>query len=171
MPGDEGEGAVTQEMSIPTTRPPQPGIRLHVDLGGDPRPHRSAKIEAHLRVDVAADGAPIDLPAVQLAVMIAVDVAESNRAAVRHALPAALRALPDRISFTVLGSGPQPVRCFPRDDDEWAVADQGYDAGPRSCRARSRCTGRRRVPPGTPPGWPVRAPCSPAGRCPYAIWC
>ena len=124
MPGDEGEGAVTQEMSSHTTRPPKPGIRLHVDLGGDPRPHRSAKIEAHLRVDVAADGAPTDLPAVQLAVMIAVDVAESNRAAVRHALPAALRALPDRISFTVLGSGPEPVRCFPRDDDEWAVADQ-----------------------------------------------
>ncbi|MFE1425447.1 hypothetical protein ACFW6C_07770 [Streptomyces fungicidicus] len=113
-------------MSSPT-RPPQPGIRLHVDLGGDPRPHRSAKIEAHLRVDVAADGAPTDLPAVQLAVIIAVDVAESHRAAVRHALPAALRALPDRISFAVLGSGPEPVRCYPRavaDRDEWAVADR-----------------------------------------------
>ncbi|MBL3671169.1 hypothetical protein JL475_35635 [Streptomyces sp. M2CJ-2] len=106
------------------TRPPQPGIRLHVDLGGDPRPHRSAKIEAHLRVDVAADGAPTDLPAVQLAVIIAVDVAESNRAAVRYALPSALRALPDRISFAVLGSGPEPVRCYPRGADEWAVADR-----------------------------------------------
>ncbi|GAA2278745.1 VWA domain-containing protein [Streptomyces atrovirens] len=115
---------MTYDMSGPT-RQPQPGIRLHVDLGGDPRPHRSAKIEAHLRVDVAADGAPTDLPAVQLAVIIAVDVAESNRAAVRHALPAALRALPDRISFAVLGSGPEPVRCYPRGDDEWAVADQG----------------------------------------------
>ncbi|MEW2072095.1 hypothetical protein ACH4FA_02530 [Streptomyces sp. NPDC017966] len=110
-------------MSSPT-RPPQPGIRLHVDLGGDPRPHRSAKIEAHLRVDVAAGGAPTDLPAVQLAVIIAVDVAESHRAAVRHALPAALRALPDRISFAVLGGGPEPVRCYPRGDDEWAVADR-----------------------------------------------
>ncbi|MFF9202153.1 vWA domain-containing protein [Streptomyces sp. NPDC014986] len=106
------------------TRPSQPGIRLRVDLGGDPRPHRSAKIEAHLRVDVAADGAPGDLPAVQLAVIIAVDVSESNRAAVRHALPTALRALPDRISFAVLGSGPQPVRCYPRGDAEWAVADR-----------------------------------------------
>ncbi|MFE2281476.1 hypothetical protein ACFXAE_30440 [Streptomyces sp. NPDC059454] len=110
-------------MSSPT-RPPQPGIRLRVDLGGDPRPHRSAKIEAHLRVDVSADGAPADLPAVRLAVIIAVDVAESHRAAVRHALPAALRALPDRLSFAVLGSGPEPVRCYPRGDDEWAVADQ-----------------------------------------------
>ncbi|MGW5214275.1 hypothetical protein ACWEQO_24500 [Streptomyces sp. NPDC004051] len=110
-------------MSSPT-RPPQPGIRLHVDLGGDPHPHRSAKIEAHLRVDVAADGAPTDLPAVQLAVIIAVDVAESHRAAVRHALPSALRALPDRISFAVLGSGPEPVRCYPRGADEWAVADR-----------------------------------------------
>ncbi|MFK0105788.1 hypothetical protein [Streptomyces sp. NPDC091217] len=106
------------------TRPPQPGIRLHVDLDGDLRPHRSAKIEAHLQVDVAADGAPTDLPAVELAVIIAVDVAETNRAVVRHALPAALRALPDRISFAVLGSGPEPVRCHPRGDDEWAVADQ-----------------------------------------------
>ncbi|MEU9454348.1 hypothetical protein [Streptomyces sp. NPDC048277] len=106
------------------TRPPQPGIRLHVDLDGDLRPHRSAKIEAHLQVDVAADGAPTDLPAVELAVIIAVDVAEANRAAVRHALPAALRALPDRISFAVLGSGPAPVRCYPHGADEWAVADQ-----------------------------------------------
>ncbi|MFF8592315.1 vWA domain-containing protein [Streptomyces sp. NPDC015220] len=106
------------------TRPPRPGIRLHVDLDHDLRPHRNAKIEARLRVDVAADGAPTDLPAVQLAVIIAVDVAEPNRGFVRHALPAALRALPDRISFTVLGSGPEPVRCYPRGDDEWAVADQ-----------------------------------------------
>ncbi|MEV6759521.1 VWA domain-containing protein [Streptomyces sp. NPDC051105] len=105
-------------------RPSQPGIRLHVDLDGELRPHRSAKIEAHLRVDVTADGAPTDLPAVELAVIIAVDVAEPNRAAVRHALPAALRALPDRISFAVLGSGPEPVRCYPLGDDEWAVADQ-----------------------------------------------
>ncbi|MGW7237493.1 vWA domain-containing protein [Streptomyces sp. NPDC054804] len=106
------------------TRPSRPGIRLHVDLDGDLRPHRSAKIEAHLRVEAAADGAPTDLPAVELAVIIAVDVAESNRAAVRQALPAALRALPDRISFAVLGSGPEPVRCYPRGDDTWAVADQ-----------------------------------------------
>lgn len=106
------------------TRPPQPGIRLHVDLGRDLRPHRSAKIEAHLRVDVSADGAPTDLPAVQLAVVLAVDVAEANRGAVRHALPAALRALPDRISFAVLGGGPEPVRCYPRGGEEWAVADQ-----------------------------------------------
>ncbi|MDG9717540.1 hypothetical protein [Streptomyces sp. DH24] len=110
-------------MSSPT-RPPQPGIRLRVDLDGDPHPRRSAKIEAHLQVDVAADGAPGDLPAAQLAVVIAVDVAESNRAAVRHALPAVLRALPDRISFAVLGSGPAPVRCYPRGDAEWAVADR-----------------------------------------------
>ncbi|WP_406441712.1 VWA domain-containing protein [Streptomyces sp. NBC_00631] len=106
------------------TRPPQPGIGLRIDLDGDPQPHRSAKIEARLQVDVAAGGAPTDLPAVELAVIIAVDVAERNRAAVRHALPAALRALPDRISFAVLGGGPEPVRCYPRGDDEWAVADR-----------------------------------------------
>ncbi|MFI6559157.1 hypothetical protein [Streptomyces sp. NPDC050534] len=102
---------------------PQPGIRLHVDLDGDLRPHRNVKIEAHLQVDVAADGAPTDLPAVELAVIIAVDVAESNRAAV-HALAAALRALPDGISFTLLGGGPEPRRCYPLGDDEWAVANQ-----------------------------------------------
>ncbi|WP_330284498.1 vWA domain-containing protein [Streptomyces sp. NBC_00588] len=114
---------MTQDMSS-HTRPSQPGIRLHVDLDGDLPPRRNTKIEAHLRVDVAADGAPTGLPAVELAVIIAVDVAESNRAMVRHALPAALRALPDRISFAVLGSGPEPVRCYPRGEDEWAVADQ-----------------------------------------------
>ncbi|MEV7324122.1 VWA domain-containing protein [Streptomyces sp. NPDC093970] len=105
------------------TRPSRPRVRLHVDLDGDLRPHRNTKIEAHLRVDVAADRAPADLPAVELAVIIAVDVAEARRAAVRHALPAALRALPDGISFTVLGSGPEPVRCYPRGTDDWAVAD------------------------------------------------
>ncbi|MFD9040385.1 hypothetical protein ACFVZA_15335 [Streptomyces bottropensis] len=104
-------------------RPAQPDIRLRVDLGGDLRPHRSAKIEAHLRVDVSAGGAPTELPAIELAVIIAVDVAEPLRAAVRHALPAALRALPDDISFTVLGAGPEPVRCHPGGDAEWAVAD------------------------------------------------
>jgi hypothetical protein len=111
-------------MSSSPTRPPQPGIRLHVDLDHDVRPHRNAKIEAHLRVDVDADGVPTDLPAVELAVIIAVDVAEANRAAVRHALPAALKALPDRISFAVLGSGPEPVLCYPRGGEEWAVADR-----------------------------------------------
>jgi hypothetical protein len=106
------------------TRPPQPGIRLRVDVDGDLQPRRDAEIQAHLQVDVAADGASPGLPAVRLAVVIAVDVAEANRAAVRHALPAALRALPDRIAFAVLGSGPEPVRCYPRGDAEWAVADR-----------------------------------------------
>jgi hypothetical protein len=107
------------------TRPSQPDIRLRVELGSDLRPHRSAKIEAHLRVDVAATGAPAALPAVELAVIIAVDVAEHHREAVRHALPTALRALPDGISFTVLGGGgPEPVLWYPRDGAEWAVADQ-----------------------------------------------
>ncbi|MGW0844871.1 vWA domain-containing protein [Streptomyces sp. NPDC002787] len=102
----------------------RPDIRLGVELGGDLRPHRSAKIEAHLRVDVGAGGAPTELPAIELAVIIAVDVAEERRAAVRRALPAALRALPDGISFTVLGGGPEPVRCHPGGDTEWAVADE-----------------------------------------------
>lgn len=105
-------------------RPPRPDIRLHVDLAGDLRPHRSAKIEAHLRVDVTAGDAPAELPAIELAVIIAVDVAEPLRAVVRRALSAALRALPDGISFTVLGAGPEPVRFHPGGDAEWAVADQ-----------------------------------------------
>ncbi|UUU31851.1 VWA domain-containing protein [Streptomyces sp. CA-210063] len=114
---------MSSRMSGPT-RPARPDIRLNVDLGGDLRPHRSAKIEAHLRVDVTAGGPPAELPAIELAVIIAVDVAEPLRAAVRHALPAALRALPDGISFTVLGGGPEPVRCYPGGDAEWAVADR-----------------------------------------------
>ncbi|MEU5366536.1 VWA domain-containing protein [Streptomyces sp. NPDC005925] len=108
----------------PGIRLPRPGIRLSVELDGDPHPDRSARIEAHVQVDVAADGVPGDLPADRLAVVIAVDVAEPNRAAVRHALPAVLRALPDRMSFAVLGSGPEPVRCYPRGDAPWAVADR-----------------------------------------------
>ncbi|KUL20885.1 hypothetical protein ADL12_47350 [Streptomyces regalis] len=113
-------------MSSPI-RPPHLGIQLHVDLDRDLRPHRSAKIEAHLRVDVTATGAAAELPAVELAVIIALDVAETHRAAVRRALPAALRALPDGISFAVLGSGgPEPARCYPLGGAEWAVADQNH---------------------------------------------
>ncbi|MEU3337583.1 hypothetical protein [Streptomyces sp. NPDC006668] len=122
--GDEGEGPVTYETSSPV-RPPHLDVRLHVDLDGEVRPHRSAKIEAHLRVDVAATGAA-ELPAVELAVIIAVDVAETHRTAVRHALPAALRALPDDISFAVLGGGPEPVPCYPLRGGEWAVADHDH---------------------------------------------
>ncbi|WP_217184686.1 hypothetical protein [Streptomyces sp. AC495_CC817] len=105
-------------------RSARPEIRVRVDLDGDVRPHRSAKIEAHLRVDVNAGDAPAELPAIELAVIIAVDVAEPLRTVVRHALPAALRGLPDGISFTVLGAGPEPVPCYPQGNTEWAVADQ-----------------------------------------------
>lgn len=105
-------------------RSARPEIQVRVDLDGDVRPHRSAKIEASVRVDVTAGGAPAELPAIELAVVVAVDVAEPLRAVVRHALQAALRGLPDGISFTVLGAGPEPVPCHPRGDVEWAVADQ-----------------------------------------------
>ncbi|MBQ1093240.1 hypothetical protein [Streptomyces sp. B93] len=105
-------------------RPPHLGVRLHVDHDRDLTPRRNATLEAHLRVEVTADGAAAGLPAVELAVIIAVDVAEPRRSAVRRALPAALRALPDDISFTVLGGGgPAPVRCYPLGEAEWAVAD------------------------------------------------
>lgn len=73
---------------------------------------------------MTAGDAPAELPAIELAVIIAVDVAEPLRAVVRRALSAALRALPDGISFTVLGAGPEPVRFHPVGDAEWAVADQ-----------------------------------------------
>ncbi|MEU3253496.1 hypothetical protein [Streptomyces sp. NPDC006997] len=104
-------------------RQPHLGIRLRVDLDRDLTPRRNATIEAHLRVEVTATGAAAELPAVELAVIIAVDVAEPRREAARRALPAALRALPDDISFTVLGGGPEPRRCYPLGDREWAVAD------------------------------------------------
>lgn len=109
-------------MSTPT-RPRQLDIRLSVDLERELRPHRSAKIEAHLRVEIADTGVPAELPAVELAVIIALDLAEPHRHTVRHALPAALRALPDGISFAVLGSGPEPKLCYPVGGEEWAVAD------------------------------------------------
>ncbi|GAB2951012.1 VWA domain-containing protein [Streptomyces pseudoechinosporeus] len=108
-------------MSSPT-RPPQLDIRLSVDHERDLRPHRSAKIEAHLRVEIADTGVPAELPAVELAVIIALDLAEPHRHTVRHALRAALLALPDGISFAVLGSGPEPSLCYPVGGEEWAVA-------------------------------------------------
>ncbi|MFC4472626.1 hypothetical protein ACFPH6_50640 [Streptomyces xiangluensis] len=108
------------------TRPRQLDIRLSVDLERDLRPHRSAKIEAHLRVEIADTGVPAELPAVELAVIIALDLAEPHRHTVRHALPAALRALPDGISFAVLGSGPEPKLSYPVRGEEWAVADSHH---------------------------------------------
>lgn len=109
-------------MSSPT-RPPQLDIRLSVDLERDQLPHRSAKIEAHLRVEIADTGVPAELPATELAVIIACDLAEPHRHTMRHTLPAALRALPDGISYAVLGSGPEPELCYPVGGEEWAVAD------------------------------------------------
>ncbi|WP_328768414.1 hypothetical protein [Streptomyces sp. NBC_00286] len=109
-------------MSSPT-RPPHLDIRLSVDHERDLRPHRGAQLEAHLRVEIADTGVPAELPAVELAVIIALDVAEPRRHTVRHALPAALRALPDGISYAVLGSGPEPDLCYPVGGEEWAIAD------------------------------------------------
>ncbi|MEU6015274.1 hypothetical protein ABZ826_14845 [Streptomyces sp. NPDC047515] len=107
---------------------PLPGLdmKLSVDVLRDQQPHHEARIDAHVRVEAVGVGPRDETPAVEIAVIIAVDATEVRRDATESALAAALRALPDGISFTVLGGapadGPGPSRCYPL-RGRWALAD------------------------------------------------
>lgn len=101
------------------------GLRVSVDVRRDQQPHRDARIDAHLRVKAVGVGPSDEVPAVELAVVIALDVAEERREAAAAALAAALRALPDGLSFTVLGGADgsgAPTGCYPL-RGRWALAD------------------------------------------------
>ncbi|MFJ2264930.1 hypothetical protein ACIOHO_00875 [Streptomyces sp. NPDC087849] len=101
---------------------PSPGLEpgLLVEVPERHPPGRDVRIEAHVRIEAVAVGPRDAIPAAELALVIAVDVAASRRAAAVAALAEAVGALPDGISYTVLDG--EASRCYPL-HGRWAVAD------------------------------------------------
>lgn len=100
-------------------------FKVSLDVRRDQQPHHDTRIEAHLRVKAAGTGPHDEVPAVELAVVIALDVAAGRRESAAAALAATLRALPDGVSFAVLGGADEsgePSRCYPL-RGRWALAD------------------------------------------------
>ncbi|MFJ6466196.1 hypothetical protein ACIQM0_35115 [Streptomyces sp. NPDC091387] len=100
------------------------GLKVSIDVRRDQQPHHDAHIDAHLRVKAVGVGPSDEVPALELAVVLALDVAAERREAAAAALAAALRALPDGLSFTVLGGADAsgaPTGCYPL-RGRWALA-------------------------------------------------
>lgn len=92
---------------------PSPGLEtgLLVEVPEKHPPGDDIRIEAHVRVEAVAVGPQDAIPAAEVALVIAVDVAASRRAGTVDALADAVGALPDGISYTVLGG--EASRCYP----------------------------------------------------------
>ncbi|GGV96167.1 hypothetical protein GCM10015535_65190 [Streptomyces gelaticus] len=101
------------------TAPPGLGISLSVQVAPEQRPDQDTRIDAHLRVRAAAVGPRDRIPAVDIALVLAVDVAAGRRDAAVAALAETVSALPDGISYTVLGGGAS--QCYPL-TGRWALA-------------------------------------------------
>ncbi|WP_326591329.1 hypothetical protein [Streptomyces brevispora] len=137
---------------LPAPRLPV-GLKVSVDVQRDQQPHHDARIEAHLRVEATPVGPVDEVPAAELAVVIALDVAAERREAAAAALATALRALPDGLSFTVLGGADEngaPTGCYPLRGG-WASADTAQK------RRAAFSTGRIAAAAGDrpPTGYPV----------------
>ncbi|MGW2592175.1 hypothetical protein ACWCXC_18155 [Streptomyces sp. NPDC001515] len=108
-----------------TARPTGLDFGVWIDARRDQQPHRTARIEAHVRVEATGTGPRDEMPALDVALVLALDVSAARREPASAALAAALRGLPDGVSFAVLGGvGAQgePARCYPL-GDRWALAD------------------------------------------------
>ncbi|MFD0021433.1 hypothetical protein [Streptomyces sp. NPDC058382] len=137
---------------------PPPGPRLpvrlkvSVDVRRDQQPHRDARIDAHLRVKAAGVGPSDEVPAVELAVVIALDVAAERLEDAATALAAALRTLPEGLSFTVLGGADAsgaPSACYPL-RGRWALADTAEKRRAAFSAGRVAPAARDRPPTGYP---------------------
>lgn len=131
---------------------PSSGLEFSVslDVRRDQQPHHDARIDAHLRVKATGIGPRDEVPAVELAVVIALDVAAGRREAAATALAATLRALPDGVSFAVLGGADedgQPTRCYPL-RGRWALADTMEKRRAAFCAGRIVPAAVDRPPPG-----------------------
>ncbi|MFE6976960.1 hypothetical protein [Streptomyces sp. NPDC057682] len=97
---------------------------VFLDVRRDQQPHHAARIEAHLRVEATGTGPRDEMPALDVALVLALDVSAARREPAAAALAAALRGLPDGVSFAVLGGADahgEPARCYPL-GDRWALA-------------------------------------------------
>ncbi|MFD8690871.1 hypothetical protein [Streptomyces sp. NPDC059651] len=133
---------------------PTPGLEFTVslDVRRDQQPHHDARIDALLRVEAVGIGPRDEVPAVELAVVIALDVAAARREAAAAALAAALRALPDGVSFTVLGGADasgEPTLCYPL-RSRWALADTMEKRRAAFSAGRIAPAAGDRPPPGYP---------------------
>lgn len=111
-------------MGAPAPPPTGLAFAVSVDVRRDQQPHHDSRVDAHVRIRATGTGPRDRRPAVELAVVIAVDVAPARRRSAATALAAALRALPDGLSFAVLGGSGDggPALCYPL-RGPWALAD------------------------------------------------
>ncbi|MGW1191648.1 hypothetical protein [Streptomyces sp. NPDC002559] len=125
------------------------GVELSVRAAEKHPPDQDARIDAHVRVTAVATGPRDRVPAVDIALVLAVDVAAPRRDAAAAALTAVMAALPDGISYTVLGGGDS--RCYPL-TGRWALA------GPADRRRAAFSVGRiaAAAPDGPPTGYAHR---------------
>ncbi|MER6119871.1 zinc ribbon domain-containing protein [Streptomyces sp. NPDC001743] len=136
------------------TDAPSSGLEFTVslDVRRDQQPHHDARIDAHLRVKATGIGPRDEVPAVELAVVLALDVAAGRREAAATALAATLRALPDGVSFAVLGGADEsgePTRCYPL-RGRWALADTMEKRRAAFSAGRIAPAAEDRPPPGYP---------------------
>lgn len=127
-------------------------FKVSLDVRRDQQPHHDSRIDAHLRVKAAGIGPRDQVPAVELAVVIALDVAAGRRESAAAALAATLRALPDGVSFAVLGGADEsgePSRCYPL-HGRWALADTMEKRRAAFSAGRIVPAAADRPPPGYP---------------------
>lgn len=127
-------------------------FKVSLDVRRDQQPHHDARIDAHLRVKATGIGPRDEVPATELAVVLALDVAAGRREAAAAALAATLRALPDGVSFAVLGGADEsgePTRCYPL-GGRWALADTMEKRRAAFSAGRIAPAAEDRPPPGYP---------------------
>ncbi|MYQ80656.1 MULTISPECIES: hypothetical protein [unclassified Streptomyces] len=136
-------------MAAPDPSPTGLRFAVSVDVRRDQQPHRDTPIDAHVRVKATGTGPRDQRPATELAVVLALDVAPARRQDAATALAAALRALPDGLSFVVLGGagGDGPGRCYPL-RGPWALADTDEKRRAAFSVGRVAPTPDDRPPPG-----------------------
>ncbi|PZT76915.1 MULTISPECIES: hypothetical protein [unclassified Streptomyces] len=136
-------------MAAPAPPPAGLAFAVSVDVRRDQQPHHDSRVDVHVRIKATGTGPRDRRPAVELAVVIALDVAPARRGAAATALAAALRTLPDGLSFAVLGgSGDDgPARCYPL-RGHWALADPDERRRAAFSAGRLPATPDDRPPPG-----------------------
>ncbi|OKJ77579.1 hypothetical protein [Streptomyces sp. CB02460] len=136
-------------MAAPDPSPTGLGFAVSVDVRRDQQPHHDTRIDAHVRVKATGTGPWDQRPATELAVVLALDVGPARRQDAAAALAAALRALPDGLSFAVLGGAGDdgPGRCYPL-RGPWALADTDEKRRAAFSVGRIAPTPDDRPPPG-----------------------
>ncbi|MFJ7625678.1 hypothetical protein ACIQZN_04170 [Streptomyces sp. NPDC097595] len=136
-------------MAAPDPTPTGLRFAVSVDVRRDQQPHHDTRIDAHVRVKATGTGPRDQRPATELAVVLALDVGPARRRDAAAALAAALRALPDGLSFAVLGGAGDdgPGRCYPL-RGPWALADTDEKRRAAFSVGRVAPTHDDRPPPG-----------------------